>query len=76
MLKIEDLSVALTALCFKAKGLRYGKTFCTAKTSVPALPEPKRWMPKVQALGQKIAKAHAVIAAAPVRQPAILQRYR
>ena len=45
------------------------------KVPVPSLAEQKRVIAKVQALEKKIADAQAVIAAAPARKQAILQRY-
>ena len=42
---------------------------------VPPLAEQQRLVAKVQALEQKIAEAQAVIAGAPARKQAILQRY-
>ncbi len=45
------------------------------KVPAPALAEQRRLVAKAQAQEQKIAEAEAVIAAAPARKQAILQRY-
>jgi len=45
------------------------------KVPVPPLPEQKRLVDQVRKLEQQIAEAQAVIAAAPARKQAILQKY-
>ncbi len=45
------------------------------KVPAPPMPEQKRLVAKIQTLEKKIADAHAVIAGAPARKQAILQRY-
>jgi restriction endonuclease S subunit len=82
MISRDSLPQLLTQLGFRKQGAIYSKTTTinatimrNIKAPVPPLADQQKLAAEVEALERDIANAQAVIAAAPARKQAIMQRY-
>ncbi len=81
MISKDTVPQLLMQLGFKKQGAIFSKINISAtimrniKVPVPSLAEQQKFVAEIEVLERTIAEAQAVIAAAPARKQAIMQRY-